>query len=98
MMSEEKRMTKEQIKSIMKKEVIRKGYVYKECDSKSTGSFYFTISCGLESLHFRISDHATKKNIITIRTDKKMTEQSLRGFINNRIDGLRRRVLNEFFR
>lgn len=77
--------------SIIRAEVNRRGYKLEERKSVSTDSLYFKIYSGDTSLMFRLSDHQTKSNIMTLRVDKKTTAQSVRGFINNRCQDLSHR-------
>ena len=72
------------IKRIMKQEVEKKGYILEERKSTTTNSWYFKICAGKQSLMFRVSDHQTKADLITLRIDKHITEKSVVGFIDNR--------------
>lgn len=81
---------------IIKREVKRKGYDLIERDSVSTNSHYFKLYSGKTSLMFRISDHNTKSNIITLRIDgKKMNPEHIKNFIINRMSDLGRRHLKD---
>lgn len=83
----------EDVTRIIKKQVAQKGYVLEERKSVSTDSWYFKIYSGDCSLLFRISDHKTKSDIITLRLDKKTTQKTVEGFIINRCKDLSDRKL-----
>jgi len=84
------------VRNIIKKEIQRKGYELEERKSTTSESWYYKIYNGNNSLMFRISDHKTNSNIITLRVDKKLNRKTLDAFIRNRCDGLSRRVLDSF--
>lgn len=73
-----------EITRIIRKEVAKKGYELEERKSTTTNSWYFKIYSGKVSLMFRLSDHNTAKDVITLRTDKKITPKSVEGFVQNR--------------
>lgn len=77
-------MNSAEITRIIRQEVRKKGYELKERQSVSTTSQYFEIRSGAYSLLFRIADHATHADVITLRVDKKVTPRSVEGFIRNR--------------
>ena len=82
-----------EIKQIIEKHVKRKGYRLEERKSISTGSWYFKIYSAEVSLLFRVSDHKTKKDIITLRLDHKLTREAVIRFTNNRCEDLSYRRL-----
>ena len=55
-----------EIKQIIEKHVKRKGYRLEERKSTSTGSWYFKIYSAEVSLLFRVSDHKTKKDNVSL--------------------------------
>lgn len=81
-------MTYEQVAQIIFKEAKRAGYVVEERRSVSTSSVYYTLSSGKCSLLFRVSDHKTKSNVITLRIDHKSTAKTAESFVKNRIKDL----------
>ena len=82
-------MTINEIKKIIEQQTQQKGYFLEERKSNSTGSWYFKIYASPEvSLLFRVSDHKTKKDIITLRIDRKLTYDSVFRFVNNRCQDL----------
>lgn len=81
------------IAQIIRKEVKKNGYSLEERKSLTTDSWYFKIYSGDTSLMFRVSDHQAKSNVITFRTDKNFSVQSVIGFAHNRcMDLSHRRV------
>ncbi len=86
-------MTYEQVAQIIFKEAKRAGYVVEERKSVSTSSMYYKLSSGKYSLLFRISDHKTKSNVITLRIDRKRTIKNVECFVKNRIKDLGYRAL-----
>jgi hypothetical protein len=86
-------MSQEQVAQIIFKEVKKAGYVVEQHRSISTNSVYYTIYGGKESLHIRVSDHATDKNVITLRLDRKNSVKTVESFIKNRIRDLGYRQL-----
>lgn len=88
-----RKMNAAEIIKIIEKTVDKKGYDLKERKSVSTDSMYFEISSGKYSLLFRISDHATRKDVITLRTDLKLTPEKVEGFVRNRCRDLSDRKL-----
>ena len=88
-----KRMSTAEIIKIIEKTVDKKGYDIETRKSISTESVYFKIYSGDYSLLFRISDHATKKDVITLRTDLKLTPEKVEGFARNRCRDLSDRKL-----
>lgn len=81
------------IRQILKRKVEQKGYVFEERKSSSTNSWYFKVSSGEFSLLFRVSDHKTKANVMTLRYDKKTNFKSVEAFIDNRCNDLGRRIV-----
>ena len=73
-----------EVTRIIRNEVKKQGYLLEERASQSSSSQYFKLYSGDTSLMFRIADHATKSNIMTLRIDKKTTARSVEGFIRNR--------------
>lgn len=86
-------MEMENIAKIIRTEVNKKGYVLEERKSTSTNSWYFKIYDEKYSLLFRLSDHDTYKDVVTLRVDKKLTQQKVQSFIQNRCSDLSRRRL-----
>ena len=62
-------MSYEQVAQMIFKEAKKAGYVVEERKSVSTNSIYYTIHSGKCSLMFRVSDHSTNSNVITLRID-----------------------------
>lgn len=81
-------MTQQQVAEIIFREVKRAGYVVTERKSVSTSSVYYTLSNGKCSLFFRVADHRTNSNVITLRLDHKISMQSAEAFVKNRIRDL----------
>ena len=77
-----------EVKQIIEEQIKRKGYRLEERKSSSTGSWYFKIYSAEVSLLFRVSDHKTKKDIITLRVDHKLTRDAIIRFTNNRCEDL----------
>lgn len=86
-------MEMENIARIIRTEVNKKGYNLEERKSVSTDSWYFKIYDEKFSLLFRLSDHNTKKDVITLRVDKKLTQKTVQTFIQNRCNDLSKRRL-----
>jgi hypothetical protein len=84
-------MTYEQVAHIIFKEAKKAGYVVEERKSIKTTSRYYTISSGKCSMLMRVSDHSTNSNVITLRIDRKNTDQTVGNFIKNRLSDLGRR-------
>lgn len=84
-------MTREEIKNIMIKEIKARGYDYELSMSESTESVYIELICGKTRLLFRLSDHFTKKDIITLRFDMCKTKKDVIKFLQNRIRDLQDR-------
>ena len=83
-----------EIKKIIYEKVKKKGCFLEERKSNTTGSWYFKIFMSDKiSLLFRISDHKTKKDIITLRVDHKISRDVVTRFVNNRCDDLKYRHL-----
>lgn len=79
--------------TIIRQELKKSGYRYEERNSISTDSIYFKIYSGDQSLLFRVADHNTNKDVITLRVDHRTNEKIVRNFIRNRIDNLSYRVV-----
>jgi len=87
-------MTKiETIRKEVKRAAEKRGYKLEERQSSSTNSWYFKISACDQSLLFRISDHKTSANVITLRIDKSTSYKNIISFINNRCNDLSVRVI-----
>ena len=84
-------MTITTVRNIIKDQLRRRGIKYTDRDSVSSDSVYFTIYFGETTLLFRVSDHSTKKPVITLRTDKKLDRDRIIRFVNNRYDDLKYR-------
>lgn len=67
------------------------GYKIEKRPSQSTNSCYFKITNRYTSMIFRISDHKTHKNIMTLRLDKENSEETVKKFVRNRIKDFNRR-------
>lgn len=97
-------MSIDELRIIFKKETSRNGYQLEERKSTSSDSSYFVICTGNgphtkdNSLQFRVSNHKTKSNVITLRLDQKLTPKSAEGFIKNRCKDLGDRRLRSFFK
>ena len=76
------------IRDIVIKQATSRGYRCEERKSSSTDSWYFKIYSIDTSLLFRVSNHTTRKNVITLRTDRKMRREDVLRFVNNRLDDL----------
>lgn len=87
------KMTLEQVTMLIKKEIGSMGYEVEERKSTTSKSLYFKIRTAKASLLFRVSDHRPNTNVITLRTDKKLTDQQVRAFARNRIKDLQKRSL-----
>lgn len=81
------------IRRVIRNEVQKKGYGLEERQSVSTNSWYFKIYSGDTSLMFRVADHRTKTDVITLRVDKNFSTQSVIGFVRNRCQDLSNRRL-----
>jgi len=77
-------MSMTEIKRIIRKTAEKRGYRLEERESTSTSSMYFKLYYETTSLLFRVSDHATKANVVTLRTDKKISAKFVENFIDNR--------------
>ena len=86
-------MTHEQVAQIIIKEVKKAGYMVETHQSVSTSSIYYKLSNGRCTLMFRVSDHNTKKNVITLRLDTHNSQQSVESFVKARIKDLGYRIL-----
>lgn len=86
-------MKYQEIIRIIETEVKNKGYILEKRDSLSTDSHYFKIYNGDCSLLFRISDHMTKSNVITLRIDRCRSIGDVQKFIRNRLNDLSYRRL-----
>lgn len=82
-----------EITNIIHKEVQKRGYHLEARKSISTNSWYFKISSGKYNLLFRVADHATHSNVITLWTNKNISPQSVEHFIKNRCSDLSHRKL-----
>lgn len=81
------------IRSMAKQIIQRKGYEFEERKSSSSNSWYFKIKSGEYSLLFRVSDHKTGSNVITLRVDKNTNYKVVERFIGNRCEDLSARVV-----
>jgi hypothetical protein len=86
-------MKMENITNIIEQTVSKKGYKIEERKSISTDSWYFKIYSDQYSLMFRLSDHPTKSDVITLRTDKNLSYKQLVRFVENRCRDLSDRKL-----
>jgi len=83
----------EAIRNMAKQIIKQKGYDFEERKSSSTNSWYFKIKSGDYSLLFRVSDHKTGSNVITLRVDKNTNYKVVERFIGNRCSDLSARVV-----
>lgn len=81
-------MTINQARQITLNELKKSGYNFKEIQSKSTTSYYYTIWSESGKMIFRIADHCTKKNIITFRIDHKTSCDKMQNFVKARVKDL----------
>ena len=82
-------MTMPEIKRIIEQQVSKRGYYLEERPSNTTGSWYFKIYASPEvSLLFRVSDHKTQKDVITLRIDRQPKYNDVVSFVNNRCKDL----------
>lgn len=86
-------MSYEQVAQMIFKEAKKAGYVVEERKSVSTNSVYYTIHSGKCSLMFRVSDHSTNSNVITLRIDRKSSSKTAESFVKNRMKDLGYREL-----
>ena len=86
-------MTYEQVAQIIFKEAKKAGYIVEERKSISTQSVYYKLISGTSSLLFRVSDHNTKSDVITLRIDLKSSNKTAESFVKNRIRDLGYRAL-----
>ena len=83
---------------IIRRELKKSGYEINERKSLTSNSVYFCIKGSSESqLLFRVSDHGTQKNIVTLRVDMAKSEKEIIGFVKNRIMGTQKRALRNFY-
>jgi hypothetical protein len=79
--------------------VKREGYTIERIRSRTTNSSYYRISDGKNQIAFRISDHEThRSNISTLDLSYPITPNKVRGFVRNKVSGLKKRGLMSFFR
>lgn len=90
-------MTINGIKQIFQNVATQKGYQLEERPSLSTNSYYFKLLGASSSILFRVSDHATRDNVVTLRIDKKLNVDRVRGFILNRCADLSVRQRDRYF-
>lgn len=90
-------MTINGIKQIFQSVAMQKGFQLEERPSASTNSYYFKLHGPSTSLMFRVSDHPTRDNIITLRMDMKLNPDRVRGFILNRCADLSLRQRDAYF-
>lgn len=88
-------MSLEQVRLILFAETKRKGYILEERPSVSTTSRYYLIRSGNQIVEFRVADHQGNTRMITLRTDRRLSKESVSGFINNRIKSLSYKSLME---
>lgn len=87
-------MTYQDAARIINQELKKSSYNYEEIKSKTTNSLYYKIYSSSESLIFRVSDHNSKKNILTYRIDKhKNNNNNLKKFVQNRVKDLQVRTV-----
>ena len=86
-------MKMENVAQIITQEANKKGYKIEERKSVSTDSMYFKIYSDNYSLLFRLSDHPTKSDVITLRVDKNLNYKQIVRFVDNRCRDLSDRKL-----
>lgn len=64
-----------------------------QMQSHTTNSMYYKLINTHTSLIFRISDHATGKDISTLIIGGKITEKNIRSYVRNRVKDFRKRSL-----
>lgn len=98
-MQKNKKITKkvsiDDAERIIKRVVARKGYQLLEIKSESTISRYYKISSGPYELAFRISDHSTKKRLMTLRIDHNFSIENIERFAINRCKDLGDRIVKQ---
>lgn len=83
---------------IIRRELKKSGYEVSERKSLTSNSVYFCIKgSGNTQLMFRVSDHNTQKNVVTLRVDMTKSEKEIVGFVKNRIMGTQKRALRHFY-
>ena len=85
-----------EVAKIIKEQIKRKGYDFEERKSTSTNSIYYKVYTTNASILFRVADHSTKSSVITLRIDRKINANIVKGFVENRIKGLGKRTLKSF--
>lgn len=88
-------MSIDDVERIIKQVVLKKGYQLSEIKSESTVSRYYKISSGQYELAFRVSDHGTRRNLMTLRIDHKMSPQNIESFAVNRCKDLGDRIIRQ---
>ena len=74
-----------EIRKIVSEQVAKMGYAFEDRQSTSSNSWYFKLYATPDiSLLFRVSDHNTNKNVITLRVDHKTSKKDIEGFVYNR--------------
>jgi len=86
-----------EVRRIITSEIKKSGITFKEIESKSTDSVYFKLFYGEADLLFRVSNHKSIKNIITLRIDRKSTPETIKAFTKNRIKDLSYRKMKIAF-
>ena len=93
-------MTKNGVRETIKQELRKAGVESHEIESKETESVYYRIHLSRTTMLFRISDHATSKDVSTLRFDYRTSADKVRRYVRNRINDAKRRelsaVLNSF--
>lgn len=84
-----------EIKNIINRQVTKRGYRLEERPSTSSNSWYFKIYSSDTDMLFRVSDHKTKSNIVTLRFDKCTSPKNVESFVNNRCQDLSDRRLKK---
>lgn len=93
-------MTKNGVRETIKQELRKAGVEFHEIESKETESVYYRIHLSRTTMLFRVSDHATSKDVSTLRFDYRTSADKVRRYVRNRINDAKRRelsaVLNSF--
>lgn len=85
-------MPLEQAIRIVRRELKRHGYSDTiEQRSATTNSVYFMMRDSNAGMCFRLSDHKTKKRMMTLRVDMIKSEVEVVNFVRNRVFGMQKR-------
>lgn len=90
-------MTINGVREIFHSVARQKGLNLEERPSRSTNSWYFILHGVSTSLLFRVSDHPTRNNVITLRIDKRLSADRVKAFMANRCADLGVRQRDTYF-